>query len=113
MPALMLLSQHRVSSSRIVRLRAPCGARCMGHTNRTWSAVWSEAPHLQFGEGVRSHLLMDELNRLTQVRCRLSLTQAILGQAHPNRLGTSPGLKKHGAWMYSHSTPRSIYGLST
>ena len=30
MLAVMLLSQHRVSSSKTVRPRAPCGARCMG-----------------------------------------------------------------------------------
>ena len=31
MLAVMSLSQHRVSSSKTVRPRAPCGARCMGH----------------------------------------------------------------------------------
>ena len=40
--------------------RAPCGARCIGHAISTWSAVCSEAPHLQFGEGARPHLYMDE-----------------------------------------------------
>ena len=34
----MSLSQHRVSSSKTVRPRAPCGARCIGHAVRTWSA---------------------------------------------------------------------------
>ena len=53
MLAVMLLSQHRVSSSKTVRPRAPCGARCMGHIVSTWSAVCSEAPHSQFGEGAR------------------------------------------------------------
>ena len=48
MLAVMLLSQHRVSSSKTVRPRAPCGARCIGHAVRTWSAVCSEAPHSQF-----------------------------------------------------------------
>ena len=43
-----------------VRLRAPCGARCIGHAVRTWSTVCSEAPHSQFGEGARPHLCMDE-----------------------------------------------------
>ena len=52
MLAAMLLSQHRVSSSKTVRPRAPCGARCMGHIVSTWSAVCSEAPHSQFGEGI-------------------------------------------------------------
>ena len=31
MLAVMSLSQHRVSSSKTVRPRAPCGARCIGH----------------------------------------------------------------------------------
>ena len=57
----MSLSQHRVSSSKIVRPRAPCGTRCIiGHAVSTWSAVCSEAPHSQFGEGARPHLCMDE-----------------------------------------------------
>ena len=50
MLAVMSLSQHRVSSSKTVRPRAPCGARCIGHAVRTWSAVCSEAPYSQFGE---------------------------------------------------------------
>ena len=41
----VLLSQHRVSSSKTVRPRAPCGARSMGRAVSTWSAVCSEAPH--------------------------------------------------------------------
>ena len=60
MLAMVLLSQHRVSSSKTVTPRAPCGARCIGHVVRTWSAVCSEAPHSQFGEGARPHLCMDE-----------------------------------------------------
>ena len=55
MLTVMLLSQHRVSSSKTVRPRAPCGVRCIGHVVRTWSAVSSEAPHSQFGEGERPH----------------------------------------------------------
>ena len=47
----ILLSQHWVSSSKTIRSRAPCGARCIGHAIRTWSAVSSETPHSQFGEG--------------------------------------------------------------
>ena len=45
MLAVMPLSQHRVSSSKTVRPRAPCGTRCIGHVVSTWSAVCSEAPH--------------------------------------------------------------------
>ena len=57
---------------------APCGAR--EHAVSTWSAVCSEAPHSQFGEGARPHLCMDEWNRPTPVRRRLSLTQAARGK---------------------------------
>ena len=49
-----------VSLSKTVRSRASCGARCMGDAIRMWSAVCSEAPHLQFGEGARPRLCMDE-----------------------------------------------------
>ena len=49
MLAVMSLSQHRVLSSKTVRPRPPCGARCIGHAVSTWSAVCSEAPHSQFG----------------------------------------------------------------
>ena len=55
MLAVMLLSQHRVSSSKTVRPRAPCDARCIEHAVSTWSALCSEAPHSQFGEGARPH----------------------------------------------------------
>ena len=93
MLAVMLLSQHRVSSSKTVRTRAPCGARCMGHIVSTWSAVCSEAPHSQFGEGARPHLCMDEWNRPTPVRRRLSLTQAARGKPIPTGLALVPGTK--------------------
>ena len=91
MLAVMLLSQHRVSSSKTVRPRAPCGARCMGHIVSTWFAVCSEAPHSQFGEGARPHLCMDEWNRPTPVRRRLSLTQAARGKPIPTGLTLEPG----------------------
>ena len=80
MLAVMSLSQHRVSSSKTVRPRAPCGAQCIGHAVSTWSAVCSEVPHSQFGEGARPHLCMDEWNRPTPVHRRLSLTQAARGK---------------------------------
>ena len=107
----MSLSQHRVSSSKTVRPRAPCGARCIGHAVSTWSAVCSEAPHSQFGEGARPHLCMDEWNRPTPVRKRLSLTQADRGKPIPTGLEPVWGTK-HGAWKHLHSTPRSICDLS-
>ena len=86
MLAVMLLSQHRVSSSKTVRPRAPCGAQYIGHAVRTWSAVCSEAPHSQFGEGARPHLCMDEWNCPTPVCRRLSLTQATRGKPIPTGL---------------------------
>ena len=93
MLAVVLLSQNRVSSSKTVRPRAPCGARCIGHAVETWSAVCSEAPHSQFGERVRPHLCMDEWNCPTPVRRRLSLTQAARGKPIPTRLLPVPGTK--------------------
>ena len=86
MLAVVLLSQHRVSSSKTVRPRAPCGAQCIEHAINTWSAVCSEAPHSQFGEGARPHLCMDEWNRPIPVRRWLSLTQAARGKPIPTGL---------------------------
>ena len=111
MLAVVLLSQHRVSSSRTVRPHAPCGARCIGHAVSTWSAVCSEAPHSQFGEGARPHLCMDEWNRPTPVCRRLSLTQAVRGKPIPTAWHRSRA-QKHGAWKHFHSTPFFICGLS-
>ena len=91
--AVMLLSQHRVSSSKTVRPRAPCGARCIGRAVRIWSAVFSEALHLQFGEGARPHLCMDEWNRPTPVPKRLSLTQVARGKPISTGLAPVPGTK--------------------
>ena len=111
MLAVVLLSQHRVSSSKTVRPRAPCGARCIGHAIRTWSAVCLEAPHSQFGEGARPHLCMDEWNCTTPVRRPFSLTQAVRGKVIPTGL-TPSGAQKHGAWKHLHSIPFSICDLS-
>ena len=107
MLAMMSLSQHRVSSSKTVRPRAPCGARCIGHAVSTWSAVCSEAPHLQFDERARSHLCIDKWYRPTPIRRRLSLTQAARGKPIPKGLA-----QKYGVWKHFHSTPRSICDLS-
>ena len=93
MLAVMSLSQHRVSSSKTIRPRAPCGARCIEHAVSTWSAVCSEAPHLQFSEGARPHLCMNEWNRPTPVRRRLSLTQAARGKPIPTGLAPVSGTK--------------------
>ena len=93
MLAVMLLSQHRVLSSKTVRSRAPCDARCIGYAVRTWSAVCLEAQHSQFGEGARPHLCMDEWNRPTPVRRRLSLFQAARGKPIPTGLAPVSGTK--------------------
>ena len=88
MLTVMSLSQHRVSSFKTLRPRSPCGARCIGHAVSTWSAVCSEAPHSQFGEGARPHLCMDEWNCTTPVHRRLSLTQA--ARCKPILTGLAP-----------------------
>ena len=90
MLAVMLLSQHRVSSFKTLRPRASCGARCMGHPIKTWYAVCSASPHSQLGEGARPHLCMDEWNRPTPVLKRLSLTQAARDKPIP--IGLAPVL---------------------
>ena len=117
MLAVMMFSQHRVSSSKIVRPRAPCGSRCMGHAIRTWSAVCLEAPHSQFGEGVRPHLCMDEWNRPTPVLRRLSLTQPVWDKLIPTSLALALCIKTWSLEVFSpyykRNTPQSIYGLST
>ena len=41
-------SVHRVSSSRTLRPRASCGARCLGHVIWTWSTICSVTRHWQF-----------------------------------------------------------------
>ena len=100
MLTVVLLSQHRVSSSKTVRTRAPCGARCIGQAVKTWSAVCSQARHSQFGEGPRPHLCMDEWNRPTPVRRRLSLTKL---------LEVSPSQQ---AWHRSRAQTRSLEAFS-
>ena len=97
----VLLSQYRVSSSKTVRPRAPCGARCIGHAVSTWSAVCSEAPHLQFNKGARPHLCMDEWNRPTPVRKRLSITQAARGKPIPTDLAPVSGTKARSLEAFS------------
>ena len=84
-----------------VRPRAPCGARCIGHAIRTWTVVWSEVPHSQFGEGARSYLCMDEWNRPTPVRRRLSLTQAARGKPIPTGLAPVPGTNARSLETFS------------
>ena len=72
MLAMVLLSQHQLLLSKTIRPHAPCGARCIGHAIRTWSAICSEAPHSQF-------------TTLT--------TQASWGKLIPTGLALVPGTK--------------------
>ena len=101
MLAVMSLSQHRVSSSKTVRPRTPCGARCIGHAVSAWSAVCSEAPHSQFNEGARPHLCMNGWNRPTPVRRRLSLNQATQGKPIPIGLAPVSGTKARSLEAFS------------
>ena len=80
---------------------APCGARCIGHAVRTWSAVCSELPHLQLGDGARPHFCMDEWNCPTPVRRRLSLTQAARGKPIRTGLAPVPGTKARSLKAFS------------
>ena len=101
MLAVVLLSQHRVLSSKTVRPCAACDARYIGYAVRTWSAVCSEAPHSQFDEGERPHLCMDEWNRPTPVRRRLSLTQAARSKPIPTGLAPVLGTKARSLEAFS------------
>ena len=60
MLAVMVLSQHGVSTSKTVSLRIPVGARCTGYVRMMCSAVCSAAPHSQFDVGARPHLCMND-----------------------------------------------------
>ena len=111
MLAVMSLSQRRVSSSKTVRPRAPYRARCIEYAVSTWSAVCSEAPHSQFGEGARPHLYMDEWNCPTPVRRRLSLTK-LLGVSPSQQAWNWSQAQKHETWKHFYSTPFFICDLS-
>ena len=60
MLAVVVLSQHRVSTCKTVSPRIPVGARCSGHVRMMCSAVCSAAPHSQFDVGARPHLCMND-----------------------------------------------------
>ena len=96
MLAVTELSQHLVSSFKIVRPIIPQGARCMGHVGIMWSAVCLLAPHLLFAEA-RLHLCFDEPKRSTPVCRRLSLTQAVLIKLIPTGLALTLGMQTQSA----------------
>ena len=60
MLTVMVLSQHRLSTSKTVSPRIPVGARCTRHVRMMCSAVCSAAPHSQFNVGARPHLCMND-----------------------------------------------------
>ena len=109
----MVLSQHRDSSSKTVRPRALCvvpdvlgtllrrGLRFVqGRHTRNW--VSKPDPIFPWTNGICP----------TPVRRRLTLTQAVWGKLIPTSLVLVMGIK-HEAWMYSQSTSRFICNLST
>ena len=53
---------NQVLSSKTIRPRSPCDARCIEHAFRTWSVICPDAPRSQFSEGARPHLCMDKWN---------------------------------------------------
>ena len=66
MLAVMSLSQHRVSSYKTVRPRAPCGARCIGHAvsvhglrfaqrRHTCNSVKERDPSCAWRNGIAQH----------------------------------------------------------
>ena len=83
MLAVMVLRQHRVSTSKTVSPRIPVGARCTGHVRMMGSAVCSAAPHSQFDVGARPHLCMNDRKHPTPACKRLSLTHDDLGRPIP------------------------------
>ena len=93
-PASSFVIQNRQTS-------APCGAQCMGHAVKTWSAVCSAVPHSQFGEGARPHLCMDEWNRPTSVLKRLSLTESARDKSIPTGLAPVPDTKIRSLEVFS------------
>ena len=65
---------------------------------------------MQFGEGARPHLCMDEWNRPTPVQRRLSLTQIVRGKLIPTGLALVLRTKTR---RHFYNTPFSIYDFST
>ena len=89
-----LLSQHRVSSSRINNPWYPLGAGCNGRFGITRAAVWLNEPHSRIDVGASPHLYMYDWNLPTPLRRRLSRSQAGLNKSMPNGLALSLGSKK-------------------
>ena len=84
MLAVMVLSQHRVSSLKTDRSRAPYGVRCMGHAVRMWSAFVQRAPHRNSMKELEPfvHRKLESLNTSLQA---IKLDPNCLKQAQCNR----------------------------
>ena len=103
MLAVVLLSQHRVSSSKTVRPRAPCGARCIGHAvihdlrfaqrRHTRNSVKERDPICAWTNGI-AHCP-------TPVRRRLSLTQTARGKPISTGLAPVRGTKARSLEAFS------------
>ena len=89
MLTVILLSQHRISSSETVRPRFTCGARCMRPDIRARFAVCLMAPHSQFSEGADLICAWTIKSPKASTQA-IKLTQAVL-QAYSNRSGTGSG----------------------
>ena len=68
---------------------------------------------LAIDEGARPHLCIDKWNRLTLLRWRLRLTQAVRNKLTPTGLELVLSMKVHGAWMCSRRIPRFTYNSFT
>ena len=85
----------------------------MGNNYMVRVGFAQSVPHSQFGDRSETPFLQSpQGDRPTQVRRRLSLTQAARAKPKLDRPETGPGHQKHGAWKHFHSTPRSIYDFS-
>ena len=91
--ASLLLSHHRLSSSRTVRLRAPRDIRCrlwaMLIRSHLWFVQWRRICDLVKEQDPL--LRMDVWNAPTPVRRRLTLSKGGSEQAHSNKLSTGHG----------------------
>ena len=91
----------QASTLKTVKPRVLCGVRCMGHVITTWSAVCSETPHSQFGEGARPHLCMDEWNRPNTSPQEVELNPSCSRQAHPKGLALVLDIKTRSLEIFS------------
>ena len=73
------------------------------HAIRTWSPIYSEALHSQFGVGARPPNIIPQT---------IELNPYCFGQVYSNKSGIGHDYESTD-WMYSHSTLCCIYDSST